>query len=105
MSRSETSDDAPTRANHDKETPVNDVRLRDGSLRQFVIDECVLCGETHWHGSMDPTVANGGRSHRAEHCPNIDHVGGYYLQLAADAEPPERWYTWVNEKSGIEVNR
>lgn len=82
-------------------TPVNYVRLSD-SVRQFIIDDCVLCGETHRHGSMDPTVATGGRSHRSAHCTGPD-TGGYYLELAPDAEPPERWYSWVDRASGLEV--
>ena len=104
MSRAANADDEPTRADHDKETPVNKVRLSD-SLRQLIVDECVLCGETHRHGSMDPVAANGGRSHRVEHCHGIEHHGGYYLELADDAEPPEHWYSWVDEKSEMGVDR
>ena len=87
----------------DEKTPVNTVRLSD-SLRQFIIDECRICGARHAHGSKDPTVANGGRSHRAAHCRGVDHSGGYYIELEDDVEPPERWYSWVDRESGIEVS-
>ena len=97
--------DSQTTADHDARTPVNTVRLADGSVRTFVITSCVICGEEHRHGALDGTVANGGRSHRSEHCHGVDHVGGYYLELAEDAEPPERWYSWVDRETGIEVTR
>lgn len=90
-----------TEADHEAEEPVNDVYL--SSMRQFHIPECVICGEEHWHGSMDPTVANGGRSHRVEHCNYADHRGGYYLQLAEDADPPARWYDWVDRNTAVDV--
>ena len=98
----------PTEAETDRDetaekTPVNTVRLSD-SLRQFIIDECVICGERHGHGSKDATVANGGRSHRGAHCRGVDHSGGYYIELDDDADPPERWYSWVDGESGIEVS-
>jgi hypothetical protein len=83
---------------HDAKTPVNEVRLS-GSLRQFIIDDCVLCGETHRHGSLDATVAKGGRSHRIAHCGD---GGGYYLELADDADPPERWYSWLESETGFD---
>ena len=95
-------DDA-SRDETDEKTPVNTVRLSD-SLRQFIIDECRICGARHAHGSKDPTVANGGRSHRAAHCRGVDHSGGYYIELEDDVEPPERWYSWVDRESGIEVS-
>lgn len=109
MTDTQITDDSSTGTDHptastdglaDK-TPVNYVRLGD-SLRQFIIDDCVLCDETHRHGSMDPTVANGGRSHRSAHCTGPGGAG-YYLELAPDAEPPERWYSWVDRESGLEV--
>ena len=98
------SDRDRTSADHDAEEPVNPVRLVDGSIRQFVIDECVLCGETHYHGSRSPRVASGGRSHRVAHCHGVDHSGGYYLELADDADPPRRWYKWVNGREGADVD-
>jgi len=79
---------------HPDKTPVNPVRLS-SSERQFVIEECVICGETHHHGAKDRTVATGGRSHRVEHCHDVDHDGGYYLELAEDAAPSDRWFAWV----------
>lgn len=94
------SSDESTEADHEAQTPVNPVRLSE-SGRQFIIDECVICGERHGHGSKDRVVANGGRSHRAAHCHDTDHSGGYYLELAADAEPPEWWYGWVGVSSEV----
>lgn len=83
-----------TQADHNDQTPVNKVRLSD-SAKQFVVDDCVICGETHRHGSHDVAVAEGRRSHRAAHCHGADHSGGYYLELADAAEPPEHWYAWL----------
>lgn len=92
-----------TEVSHAEKTPVNHVRLADDTDRQLVIDECVLCGETHRHGSLDGAVAAGDRSHRVEHCTGIDHRGGYYLELAADAEPPTHWLEWVDSQTGVDV--
>ena len=104
MSKAHTPTEAETdRDETDEKTPVNTVRLSD-SLRQFIIDECRICGARHAHGSKDPTVANGGRSHRAAHCRGVDHSGGYYIELDDDADPPERWYSYVDRESGIEVS-
>jgi len=85
---------AATQADHDAKTPVNTVRLSD-SGKQLVVDDCVICGRTHRHGAKDATVARGGRSHRGAHCGDVDHRGGYYIELADDAEPPQRWYDWL----------
>ena len=79
------------------DAPVNTVRLSEATLRQFVVDECVICGETHYHGSRDHTVAKGGRSHRTAHCSG-SRTGGYYIELDDDADPPDRWYSWVGVK-------
>jgi hypothetical protein len=92
-----------TESSDSEKTPVNYVRIADGTVRQFVIDECVLCGETHRHGSLDGMVAAGGRSHRVEHCNGIDHRGGYFLELADDAEPPARWLEWVDRVTSFDV--
>jgi hypothetical protein len=91
-----------TEVDHDDETPVNQVHFTDDG-RQFIVKECVLCGETHRHGSCDPAVAEGGRSHRVEHCHGISHSGGYYLELADDAEPPQRWAGWLERETGVDV--
>lgn len=91
-------------ADHEQKTPVNYVRVSD-SLRQFIIDECVICGERHAHGSKDPTVATGGRSARSAHCHGVAGPGQYYLELAPDAEPPERWYSWIDREFSVEVAR
>jgi len=88
--------DNQTTADHDARVPVNRVRLADESLRTFVIDSCVLCGEEHRHGAEDPTVAAGGRSHRSAHCRDVDHSGGYYLELDPNAAPPRGWYLWLD---------
>jgi len=78
--------------------PVNTVVFSE-SGRQFIVENCVLCGETHRHGSKDPAVAQGELSHRVPHC--SDHKGkGYYLQLAEDADPPDWWRGWVMEANG-----
>ena len=92
-----------TEADHDAKEPVNDVYLT--SIRQFHVPECVICGEEHWHGSKDAAVARGERSHRAAHCHGVDHSGGYFLQLAEDADPPERWYNYVDLATSAEVSR
>lgn len=95
--------DEPTEADHDEKEPVN--RVHFVSIKQFHIKQCVICGEEHYHGSMDPVVANGGRSHRVEHCHGVNHKGGYYLQLADDANPPDRWYDWVDSQTEQTVDR
>jgi len=76
----------------DEQTPVNTVRVS-RSGKQLVVDECVICGETHHHGAQDPTVAKGGRSHRAAHC--TGRRGGYYLELDDGTEPPAHWWRAV----------
>lgn len=85
------------------DAPINEVRLSD-SRRQLVVDECVICGETHRHGSKDPAVARGELSHRVAHCtpddPAGDAPGGYNLRLAADAERPEGWLDRVLPNEG-----
>jgi hypothetical protein len=75
-----------------EQPPVNTVRLSDTG-RQFVVDECVLCGETHCHGAADAVVARGGQSSRVAHCSGR-HTQ-YLLELADDADPPAWWYDWV----------
>jgi len=72
--------------------PVNQVRVAD-NLRQLVVDECVVCGETHYHGARDRAVAMGRRSPRGAHC--RDEAGEYLLELAPEADPPERWFRWL----------
>jgi hypothetical protein len=96
------SETTATEADHDAETPVNPVHFSD-SGRQFILEECVLCGETHRHGSCDPVVAKGGRSHRVGHCHGINHSGGYYLELADDAEPPHWWTGWIARERGLDM--
>lgn len=54
---------------------------------------------------MDPTVANGGRSHRSSHCPNSGLDGGYYIKLAPNAERPDHWLSWLDRESGCEVEQ
>jgi len=77
--------------------PVNTADLSDSS-RQLVVENCVLCGETHRHGAQDPSVARGEKSHRVAHC--SDRLGaGYYLQLAEDVDPPDWWREWVMQAS------
>ena len=76
----------------DERTPVNKVRVSD-SGRQFIVDDCVICGGTHYHGSKDSMVAEGGRSERVSHCGDIR--GSYLLELVDEDQPPEHWWTYV----------
>lgn len=85
-----------TEEDHEAKEPVNYVRLSE-STKQLIVDDCVLCGETHRHGSMDAEVARGGRSHRGAHCRG-ETAGGYYLELHDDAEPPRVWFERVGVK-------
>jgi hypothetical protein len=78
---------------HEAKEPVNYVRLSD-SEKQLVVDDCVYCGGTHYHGARDREIAKGGRSHRVAHCDDLSY-GGYYLELADDAEPSKFWYQWL----------
>lgn len=84
------------------ETPVNTVYVSD-SGRQFIVDECILCGDTHRHGAKDRTVADGGRSRRGAHCSL--QPDEYYLELADDADPPEVWRDWMSTEFGVVVDR
>jgi len=85
-----------------EQIPINHVRLSDSQL-QFIVDECVLCGERHGHGSKDPTVANGGRSRRVAHCRGDGHPGEYHIELDPNADPPATWYEWVDRSTGVEI--
>lgn len=76
------------------DNPVNEVYVSE-SLKQLIVEECVICGETHRHGSKDRVVAEGGESHRVAHCNSVDGPTGYYLKLADDADRPERWLNYV----------
>lgn len=60
--------------------PVNPIDRRDGV--QYVIEECVICGETHHHGAANPTEI-GKPSHRGAHCSELVD-GGYYIVLTED---------------------
>lgn len=82
---------------HEAKTPVNEVYVN-LEARQVVVEECVACAETHRHGAMDEQIARGGRSHRVAHCRT--NQSGYYLQLADDADPPERWFSAL----GVDVD-
>jgi len=84
------------------EAPVNKVYVSD-SGRQFIVEECVLCGDTHRHGAKDRAVAAGGRSTRAGHCSL--QADEYYLELADDADPPEIWRNWMRNEFGVVVDR
>ena len=87
------------------DAPINEVRLSD-SRRQLIVDECVICGETHRHGAKDPAVARGELSHRVSHCApddaDGDAPGGYNLRLASGTERPEGWLDWVLPDEGGE---
>lgn len=79
--------------------PVNHVHVSDEWF-QVVIDECVICGETHRH-SRDPKVLTGGRSYRSAHCHEPD-TGGYFIELAPNANVPEQLLKWAYNQ--IEYN-
>jgi hypothetical protein len=74
--------------------PVNQVYIDDWG-KVAVVEECVLCGETHRHGAADPTLAAGGQSPRAAHCAVYD--AEYCLALAEDADPPAHWWRRMGE--------
>ena len=48
----------------------------------YIIEACVLCGETHRHGAVDD-LEPGKYGHRAAHC---DERGGYFLTVDEDTE-------------------
>jgi len=78
--------------------PVNTVVFSE-SGRQLIIENCVLCGETHRHGSKDPGVARGDLGHRVAHC--SDRMSpDYYLELTEDADLPDWWQEWATHVSG-----
>jgi hypothetical protein len=94
----------------DDDYPTNYVRLSD-SYSQLVVDTCVICGDTHYHGRGDPAVARGDRSHRVAHCmgrkTTDDDPRGYYLKMSDDAERPDVWLNWLRREYGdsvLEVN-
>jgi hypothetical protein len=75
-----------------RDYPTNTVRIEAGGVWRAVIDECVICGETHRHGAVDTLLADGEPSHRVRHCdPGADGPSGYYLELPEDADPPAEW--------------
>lgn len=72
--------------------PTNIVTEVDGV--QAIVGECVICGETHYHGTTyrDPRKIpeDGYLGSRGAHCDagktSRDDPGEYYLVLADDAE-------------------
>ena len=81
-------------------TPVNEVKIGDyGKL--VIVEECVVCGETHRHGANDVALARGERSSRMAHCSGRHH--GYDLVLADDADPPACWRRRLQGGDGIDV--
>lgn len=76
---------------HHNRTVINDARTgraEPGAIKQAIVDECVICGETHYHGhvpSDERTVENGHilGGERVAHCGHGRHedVGRYYLRF------------------------
>ena len=55
--------------------PVNVISRRNDA--SVVIDECVICGDTHRHGANEDFIYP---SHRGAHCtPDGRDVGGYWV--------------------------
>ena len=58
----------------------------------------------HRHSVADTDPVGVGPARRRCTRRGVDHSGGYYIELDDDADPPERWYSWVDGESGIEVS-
>jgi hypothetical protein len=60
--------------------PINKVKLEPP---HFVVENCVICGETHRHGCPDHTEPERYLGERSAHCGNIDDpaYGSYIIEL------------------------
>jgi len=82
------------------DVPTNTVRIEDTGFWHSVVDECVICGETHRHGAVDVALLEREPSHRVRHCdPDVEGPSGYYLLLAEDADPPAEWRRQVARRA------
>ena len=79
-----------------KKQPINEVYF--ANAKTLLVEECVVCGGTHRHGARDPAVARGEPSHRVSHCGDLS-ASNYYIRLAEDADPPDRYFQWVLGKN------
>lgn len=62
--------------------PVNRVTAAEGY--QFVVAQCVICGEEHRHGRSVPMLRGEYEyDHKVAHCP-LTIPGGYYIRLASE---------------------
>lgn len=61
--------------------PVNEIDRIDGI--QIVVEECVVCGETHYHGTGDRELEPGDTLPRVAHCTG---TGGYVLKMTEETE-------------------
>lgn len=61
--------------------PINTVsRVTDS---QLIVEDCVLCGETHYHGTGNQSFEVGDTTHRGAHCEGGD---GYRLKMTEATE-------------------
>ena len=84
-----TTDRTDDKTEHREKEPINEVRFASG--RVLIVEECVICGDSHTHGAKGPAIARGEPAHRAAHCGTSDS-GGYYIRLADDADPPPGYF-------------
>jgi hypothetical protein len=83
-----------------RDDPTNAVRIEADGVWRAVIDECVICGDTHRHGAVDVALLERKPSHRVRHCdPDVDGASGYYLELPEDADPPAEWRRQVARRT------
>jgi len=61
-----------------REYPVNVIDETTSS--QHIVEECVICGETHYHGNATPTEP-GKYGHRVAHCDREVGYNGYWLKV------------------------
>lgn len=63
------------------DTPVNEIDRIDGI--QIVVEDCVVCGETHYHGTGNRELEPGDTLERVAHCTG---GGGYVLKMTEETE-------------------
>lgn len=72
--------------------PVNRVYL---SGKVAIVEDCVVCQQTHRHG-LDYKILTDGESPRSAHCPEF--TGVYRLRLADDEEPEDWQIRWARSR-------